>query len=598
MPFGAKTKEELEGLTEGFRSFKKRFDRGLAVQSGWSIASVEMQLNRLLDHSGEHLLSCAQKFDLCAVVIQAEDQTLRKLRPHSPKVQRGHAGCMEGTRVDILGVIRDWIDDPTAPNVFWLHGHPGTGKSAIATTVGSSLLASGRLGSLFFFKREDFASQSPAALWCSIAYDLAQEYPSIRSIVVQKLTQREIDPAVTDDADMFEDLIAVPLRAATSIAPGRYPVVVIDALDECGGLDESRSFQRKVLRGISKWKTLPSQFKILVTSRNEGNLESVLGGSRSRVLEVGTSVTLQSSLDIRAYFEHEFNIILEEFTTIARPWPTDAELKMLTQAAAGLFIWAKTVIKLVSTHQPKKSLDRVLETIRGVRMRGDMDHLAQLYNGLLQSKFRGDEDVAAFRLISGGLITARTPLSANELKYLLPNLTQTDIEFMCNGLKSVLDTFSGLRFVHQSFVDFLLNLGPDSQFHFNRGVQEERFASSCFQLMQTELKFNIAEIETSHVPNTAIVGLSSKVPDHLYYACRFWSDHLVNSAPNGSMEESVNEFLEKQFLFWLEVLSIRDSIGVASEALEKLVTWIPVSGLHLVRTISRSDSDNRGRTTI
>jgi len=45
--------------------------------------------------------------------------------------------CMDGTRVEIVKEIVDWINDPDVhvPRIFWLHGQAGRGKSAIAHTV-------------------------------------------------------------------------------------------------------------------------------------------------------------------------------------------------------------------------------------------------------------------------------------------------------------------------------------------------------------------------------------------------------------------------------------------------------------------------------
>ncbi|KAJ7742094.1 hypothetical protein B0H14DRAFT_2637698 [Mycena olivaceomarginata] len=47
--FGTETREELDKLTSQFRSFRHKFDRGLTVQSGMSIAMMETQLKFLLD---------------------------------------------------------------------------------------------------------------------------------------------------------------------------------------------------------------------------------------------------------------------------------------------------------------------------------------------------------------------------------------------------------------------------------------------------------------------------------------------------------------------------------------------------------------------
>jgi hypothetical protein len=53
LTFGIKTREELDKLTQQFLSFRNKFDRGLAVQSGMSIAMMETQLKVLLDSTSE-----------------------------------------------------------------------------------------------------------------------------------------------------------------------------------------------------------------------------------------------------------------------------------------------------------------------------------------------------------------------------------------------------------------------------------------------------------------------------------------------------------------------------------------------------------------
>ena len=43
--------------------------------------------------------------------------------------------CMPGTREDVLTLIKSWLDDLNGPNIFWLSGSPGSGKTTIASTV-------------------------------------------------------------------------------------------------------------------------------------------------------------------------------------------------------------------------------------------------------------------------------------------------------------------------------------------------------------------------------------------------------------------------------------------------------------------------------
>ena len=48
--------------------------------------------------------------------------------------------------------------------------------------------------------------------------------------------------------------------------------------------------------------------------------------------------------------------------------------------------------------------------------------------------------------------------------------------------------------------------------------------------MKCRLKFNICELETSHLPNESIAGLFERIEraftPNLNYAYRFWADHV------------------------------------------------------------------------
>ncbi|KZP20311.1 hypothetical protein FIBSPDRAFT_954683 [Athelia psychrophila] len=58
--------------------------------------------------------------------------------------------CLPGTRVSILSIINVWSRSLDGPNVFWLKGVAGSGKTAIAHTVAQTLREDGRLASSFF----------------------------------------------------------------------------------------------------------------------------------------------------------------------------------------------------------------------------------------------------------------------------------------------------------------------------------------------------------------------------------------------------------------------------------------------------------------
>jgi predicted ATPase len=65
-------------------------------------------------------------------------------------------------------------------NILWLSGSPGAGKSSLAV----KLRDRGRLGSIFFFRRENITLSDPTVLWRT---DLVEFDPAIRHSLVEVL---------------------------------------------------------------------------------------------------------------------------------------------------------------------------------------------------------------------------------------------------------------------------------------------------------------------------------------------------------------------------------------------------------------------------
>jgi hypothetical protein len=106
-------------------------------------------------------------------------------------------------------------------------------------------------------------------------------------------------------------------------------------------------------------------------------------------------------------------------------------------------------------------------------------------------------------------------------------------------------------------------------------------ALACLQSMRTELRFNICQLETSHVRNVDVPNLASRIerfiPTRLSYSCRFWSDHLHTATIDAQVVDAVKYFLHSQFLFWLEVLSLIKDAGIASQILVSIRELLGVS---------------------
>jgi hypothetical protein len=503
---------------------------------------------------------------------------LKSIRPKDFDADCPHRPCLQGTRQDILSHINEWVADLDAPNVLWIKGYPGVGKSAIASTMASTLRESGRLGSSFFFQRAKAASMATSTLWRKVAIDLARRYPPMRRILVDKFRTEDVDLSILPIKSLFDTLIQEPLVASELILNDKLPVIVIDALDECGGLKGAYSDERiALIRTLKLWPGIPKKFKLIVTSRDESDISDAFLQINHHYIEIfaGERVTMTSSSDIRVFLQDHFSSISARWQSLPTEWPEPGIIDELTTKAEGLFIWAKTMIEFIGEGNPKYKLNQILKGHATQGIKG-------LYSHILDTSF-GDPDeetICAFRSIVGTIILAKTPLSASSVVQLL-SMDKTMFEHICKGLQSVLDSKEFLKFNHQSFVDFLLDdTTSSSKFLIKTGDGNQELALSCIRTMKEELRFNICELDTSHVRNRDVSDLDIRIqkfiPQHLWYSCYYWMDHLTKTRSNEEMLAILKVFIYDLFLYWLEVLSVSEGIDLARGMLESLTKWMKV----------------------
>ena len=170
--------------------------------------------------------------------------------------------CLDGTRVDILKEIVDWINDPSVnvPRIFWLHGQAGRGKSAIAHTIVMQYKNAGGLCSCFCFARDRQSERLEQKMLSNIVCDLANCDPTFQRVVLGAIKEDNSLKATHNVVLQWEKL----LKPLSKVSGGRVGniIVVIDALDE-SGLGASREH---ILEVLTQAASLPSNFRILLTS--------------------------------------------------------------------------------------------------------------------------------------------------------------------------------------------------------------------------------------------------------------------------------------------------------------------------------------------
>src|SRR5258707_7041434 len=181
--------------------------------------------------------------------------------------------CFKGTRTAILKNIRDWLDQPISESgspiepIYWINGIAGIGKSTIARTVAEDEGRRKCLGASFFFSRQEKDLSDAKLFIPTIAHQLAQSYPEVRSDVIQVL-QKDPDIVNKSSATQLQQLILNPLRNITSPKP---VLLVVDALDEC---DNSVDAAAKLFDIIVARCTEVPALRLLVTSRPETYIKS------------------------------------------------------------------------------------------------------------------------------------------------------------------------------------------------------------------------------------------------------------------------------------------------------------------------------------
>jgi len=502
--------------------------------------------------------------------------------------ERTDVKFMDGTRRGILNRIRTWVDDLNAPNVLWLGGGPGAGKSSIAVKVAQELFGT-KLGSQFFFRRGLLDS---AKLWPTVACNLARSHPDLRADILKVVTGPSA-PQLNRIDFQFMELIEKPLKNHPTPTP---LVIVVDALDECADHELGH-----LLDSIKKWSTSSLPCKLLVTSRPEFDIQHSLPSSYTVQVKLvsGEATDRETRDDIHAVIKDGLSTISEKHPKTLQNWPAPEDVDKIVSYSAGLFIWATTAVKFIAGERIQKVSDkgkvlairdgstprrrsgpreRLNLVIAGNMHRGDID---DLYREIMERALEDAFD-EPFNAWIGTILFAITPLTLDDIWYLSGEREDREVlEEFLNKLSSLLVEGRGGTYSihHQSFADFLVKCERSGSFFIDKVEHNSRLALSCIRIMNDEndgLRFNIFNIPTSYKYNDAYPDIQDKISRHLSYSCRFWAEHLKCGAPNDELWREVDEFFYDCFLYWLEVMSGLGELHRAASVLDEVTTYVKV----------------------
>jgi len=489
---------------------------------------------------------------------------------------------MEGTRVQVIRDIEAWIMDFKGPQIFWLAGMAGTGKSAIAWTICSRAAAHAKIilgGSFFCSRSTGLATQRDTrCVVPTLARLMAQQSSKFSKALAEELT-RNPDVLHKQVTAQVEQLLYKPLLALKN---SRVPIVfVIDALDEFGGQPsangvaddaESHRIVSEMLEALVALARYPVKLpvKFLVASRPETHIRDtpVSDIEFSTILRLHTVNKAQVTEDIRLYVSTKLSSKPQ-----LRSQFTSDDVDALARLSDGLFIVAATAMQYIlgaSIDAAAMRFETLLSASRDSLSTEAAAPLDRMYAMILidaakVAETNADELRALLEML-GALLCTRMVLSVVALADLL-EISRAHVRARLSRLHAVVhvpdeDDEVGLRALHASFGDYLFGRA-DGHLRISATQGHDILARGCLhRLTHEDLCFNVSQARSSFEPNPS--NASEFLALSLIYACLHWAHHVDSASYRSDFDTEVGRTFRSKFLFWLEVLCILGKVGLAS----------------------------------
>ncbi|KAK0484496.1 hypothetical protein IW261DRAFT_1560146 [Armillaria novae-zelandiae] len=497
--------------------------------------------------------------------------------------------CTEGTRVEILQTLSSWLSDYSQPQIRWINGMAGTGKTTLAKSVARIASDMKVLGGSFFCSKRSADRRDVRRIIPSIAFHLAAVDEMYCRQVLKVIRKWKLGFVKMPPSEQWEKMIVEPLRESST--EGSPPVlIIVDGLDECDNLDKEL------------WSPLWSQFfkslsdlprlKVLVTSR-PNDLTCI--DSSLRHVSVLDLHTIHCESDIRLFVRRRLSSLGGSHSP---QWPSDEHISWITKESDRLFIYAAEMCRyVVSPGSPEQQLRKLLDNGTG-----PLVGMVRFYGRIITSalRFLNDEKVKECQAILGVLMLQKVPkLSLNDLSFLFEH-DVSHVRGLLTGFHSVLliptSDDEPINVFHPSFTAFIASHNPWKDICDVDGCERSRcsdhpllrFPQFYLNPKQCHLKITMTLLQFI-IPNLSSQRddrhITSRIrrPSHqpgapIEYACTRWADYLQLSSSDEQQEvralaAMLSRFLKERGKDWLDVISSYEPLFQSKHAVEKADTW-------------------------
>ena len=413
--------------------------------------------------------------------------------------------------------ISSWVDSECGPEIIWMSGKPGAGKSFICSLMIEHLTTRSDLISLYYFcghKSSD--SDNSALILKTLANQLVRQDRDLAPLVQNFLVKGSSRSRHAMKKILKEILPSIDLASTR---------IILDGVDEC-----EEAVQRDILSDlIDIQRHVKHRCKILIASRSE----PLIRKSMHQSIHIDLENKTQAGLKI--YIQCEVSKLKIHFSDIRSSLWADIE-KRLERKANGMFLWVRLVIVMLEKKWSEAELDKAVDQLP--------DGLDEAYGRIL-SRIRGLKDSTekekAFRILFW-VCTAYRSATIHEVAdgiTLKPGQTVlTRKTRPLNVERNILDICAPfleqsnrgiLDMVHFSAREYLLDpqSGPfvdTVQAHFNT-------AFSCIVNLTSTLdivpRYNNGKPE-SHFESMLVQGAFGLQQ----YAHQYWAEHAVEYFQN------------------------------------------------------------------
>ena len=475
-----------------------------------------------------------------------------------------------------------WWNREDVPNILWVHGGPGKGKTMIMAAMIDEVSRRMRQQrphstalAYFFCQQTEDRLNSAVAIMKGLIYFLIPQHRAFSIYFKEKYHKPE--------SQRFKDISSLwslwcILKDMLEYANLPDVCLMIDALDECvSGMPE---FLRLLERS-----TCQSKVRWLITSRNERPITDSLQYGCS-----GLHISLDLNLShVSAAVDSFVNTKVQELAHRKQySKKLEADIReYLLQKAQGTFLWVSLVCEELQKAMIKDTRTKLYSFPPG---------LEALYAQMLrQVENQPDHEAAEFcKAVLRAVVVAQRPRKLIELPIIcqLPSVMHEEtkaVEDLIDQCASFLNIQEcTVYLVHQSSTDFFVQ--GEGRRIFEHGLQEEhrKVAQKSLEIMADTLKRNICGLES---PDASYEEIGEELvrlclPPHLEYACCYWIKHIKQAEMPGQAYirlfdyDEIYDFLKKQLLHWFEALSLLRRLSEGVLGLEYLEACEAVSEQH------------------